>query len=480
MVANRLRVTIIAALALLNVVTLGAGAAVANLLPARLALWQVARVAQAPLARQQPALAPAAPHAAPPDGRGLAAALGKLAGAPALGKHVGIAVTDIGSGSVLYSRGGGSPAVPASSQKLVTAAAALAALGPSARFTTRVVRGQGDSLILAGGGDPTLAAGHPPASDYPRPATLASLATATARWLRSRHQTTVRLGYDGSRFTGPAMAPGWTGSYITTGNVTPISALEVDQGRLTGSGKPQDADIPGNFRARSTTPAADAARSFSALLTADGITVTGPPAPARPPAGAARVAAVRSPELAAIVAWMLRESNNVIAEDLARQVALRRHYPASFSGGAAAVTAQLRRLGVTSGLHLVDGSGLSPRNRIAPDALARVITMAAQPARPGRSGLRPIIAGLPVAGFSGTLAPGQSLFGGFGPAALGMVRAKTGNLTTVASLTGVAVARSGELLGFAFMADKIPSGGLGSATTALDRLATALAGCGCS
>ena len=62
---------------------------------------------------------------------------------------------------------------------------------------------------------------------------------------------------------------------------------------------------------------------------------------------------------------MLRESNNVIAENLARQVALREGRPASFGGAAAAVTAVLRRLGVPGGIRLVDGSGLSPRDRIA-------------------------------------------------------------------------------------------------------------------
>jgi D-alanyl-D-alanine carboxypeptidase/D-alanyl-D-alanine-endopeptidase (penicillin-binding protein 4) len=476
-VVNRLRLTVVGTLAMLNVVTLGASVAVAGMLPGRLARWDIPRVTAAGLAGQSPALAPVAAQGTRPAASGLAAALGPLLASSALGPKVGLAVTDVASGAVLYSRGGTTPAAPASSQKLVTAAAALSVLGPDARFTTSVRRGAGpNSIVLAGGGDPTLAAGRPPASDYPQPATLLSLAQATARSLRARGETTVRLGYDTSLFTGPELAPGWTSSYITTGNVTPITALEVDQGRRTAAGTPQDFDTPDNFGARSTTPAQDAARSFASFLAADGITVSGPPARTVAPPGAVRVAAVRSPPLSSIVDWMLRESNNVIAENLARQVALRRHYPASFGGAAAAVTAALRRLGITSGVHLVDGSGLSPQNRLTPDVLARVITLAAG----HRSGpLAAIIAGLPVAGFSGTLGPGQGLFGDFGPGALGTVRAKTGNLTTVASLTGVALGRSGRLLGFSFMADRIPSGGLGRATGTLDRLATSLAGCGC-
>ena len=87
---------------------------------------------------------------------------------------------------------------------------------------------------------------------------------------------------------------------------------------------------------------------------------------------------------------------------------------------------------------------------------------------------------MPVAGFSGTLAPGQSVFGSFGPQALGMVRAKTGNLTKVASLAGIATDASGQVLAFAFMADQIPKGSqLPGAAAAIDAMATALAGCGC-
>jgi D-alanyl-D-alanine carboxypeptidase/D-alanyl-D-alanine-endopeptidase (penicillin-binding protein 4) len=197
----------------------------------------------------------------------------------------------------------------------------------------------------------------------------------------------------------------------------------------------------------------------------------------RQPRRAVPVAAVRSPALAGIVGWMLRESNNVIAEDLARQVALRTGRPASFSGAAAAVTATLGRLGIRHGVHLVDGSGLSPQDLLTPAALAAVVRLAAI-GRP--AALRAAITGLPVAGFSGTLASGQSVFGGFGPAALGMVQAKTGNLSKVASLSGITTDASGHVLAFAFMADQIAKGSeLASAAGTIDAMATALAGCGC-
>jgi D-alanyl-D-alanine carboxypeptidase/D-alanyl-D-alanine-endopeptidase (penicillin-binding protein 4) len=477
-VTNRAGVTALVTLAMLNVFTLGAGVAVAGLLPARLALWQVPRVARAGLHAPGPVLAPASARGQVPSRGRLAAALGAPLAMHALGQHVGAVVTDLDTGAVLFSRNAGSGFVPASNAKLLTAVAALSTLGPAARFTTRVVAGaRPGQLTLAGGGDPTLAAGPPPRGDYPRPATLASLAAATAHWLATRHTRTVRLTYDTSLFTGPDTAPGWTPGYVSTGNVTPITSLEVDQGRLTPSGAPQDADDPTNFRARSDAPATEAADAFARLLRRNGVRVLGPPAAGHQPRHATQIAAVRSPPLASIVGWMLRESNNVIAEDLARQIALHAHKPASFSGGAAAVTAILGRLGVHHGVHLVDGSGLSPDDQVTPGALAAVVRLAAVS---GPGALRAAVTDMPVAGFSGTLAPGQSVFGSFGPQALGMVRAKTGNLAKVASLAGIAADGSGRVLAFAFMADQIPKASqLPAAAAAIDAMATALAGCGC-
>jgi serine-type D-Ala-D-Ala carboxypeptidase/endopeptidase (penicillin-binding protein 4) len=485
---RRPRVVAIAALALLSVFTMIAGVAVARMLPPRLALWRLPTVAARGLAQPGPVLSPIPD---PVDGArtaqagpgtqataaGVSAALSGVLGSAALGPHVGAMVTDLSSGQVLLSRQDNSGFAPASTAKLGVAIAALHVLGPGARFTTRVAAGPtASSLILVGGGDPTLAAGHPPASDYPQPATLASLAADTARALRARDIHAVRLGYDTSLFTGPLMAPGWSSGYVTAGDVTPIESLEVDQGRLTLSGAPQDADDPGNQRPRTLTPAADAAQAFASFLSRQGITVRGPVAPATVPGRSATIAAVSSPPLAQIVAQMLTESNNVIAENLARQVAIATRRPASFSGGAAAETAVLRGLGVRGEISLVDGSGLSPLDRITPAALVQLIRLAAEPGQPD---LRPVITGLPVAGFSGTLGPGGSVFPDLGQAGRGVVRAKTGNLVTVVALTGIAQASDGHLLAFAFMADQLPTGGLDSGASDLTSLATSLAACGC-
>jgi D-alanyl-D-alanine carboxypeptidase/D-alanyl-D-alanine-endopeptidase (penicillin-binding protein 4) len=174
---------------------------------------------------------------------------------------------------------------------------------------------------------------------------------------------------------------------------------------------------------------------------------------------------------------MHTESNNVVAENLARQVALAQGAPGSFSGAAATVTKVIGRLGAGGGVHLVDGSGLSPDDRIPAATLFRLVTLAASAGHPE---LRAVITGMPVAGFSGTLTKGQSVFGDPATAARGLLRAKTGNLDTVVSLAGLVNDRDGSVLAFAFMADRLASvQDLRSAAGTMDKLAAALAGCGC-
>jgi D-alanyl-D-alanine carboxypeptidase/D-alanyl-D-alanine-endopeptidase (penicillin-binding protein 4) len=479
--AGRAKVTAIAALAMLNVFGIAAAGVLAWRLPGRLAQWKIPAVATERVTGPGTVLAgigtgTRAGAAPVPSQAGLAARLSGLLSGGMLGSHVTAVVADLGSGKVLFSQDGSSPSAPASTAKLATAVAALHILGPGARFTTRVVRDGADRIVLAGGGDPTLAAGRPPSGQYPEPATLQALAASTAQALRARHLNTIMLGYDTSLYRGPGLAPGWSQSYVRTGNVTDITSLEVDQGRLLPDGLPQDADA-GNQLPRSGDPAGDAAKAFARFLHRDGIRVTGVPRPATAARGAGQLAAVTSPPLAAMVAQMLTESNNVIAENLARQVAIATGHPATFSGGAAAVTGVLRGLGAGTGVHLVDGSGLSPQDRIPATTLVHLVGLAAAKAHPE---LRAAITGLPVAGFSGTLSAGQSVFGSLDAAARGIVRAKTGNLNTVVSLAGLVDDQNGTILAFAFMADKVPSTqDLLPAAAQIGKLAGALATCGC-
>jgi serine-type D-Ala-D-Ala carboxypeptidase/endopeptidase (penicillin-binding protein 4) len=480
MFVRRTRITALATLALVNVFTLAAGLVVAHMLPPRLARLHVAGTAAGPVIKATPVLAPAgtaggrAGTAAMPTAKGLLKVLAAALPTAETGGNVGIEVADAASGQVLYSANATATATPASTTKVLTAVAALATLGPSARFST-VVRQAGDSIVLVGGGDPTLAVNGYPSSAYPRPATLAQLAASTAKALKSQGRRSVRVGYDTGLYTGSGMAPGWTYGLVTTGNVTPVVSLEVDQGRLTAGGSPQDEDDPVNFRPRAADPAGMAAAEFGKLLARDGIRVTGTPEQAAAPASARLLARVSSPPLVQIAEQMLLESNNVIAENLARHVAIALGMPATFGGAAAAEVRELRRLGITTPVDLVDGSGLSPQDGIAPQTLVRAIAVAAR--TPKLSG---VITGLPVAGFNGTLSKGGSVFGKIGGMARGVVRAKTGNLATVATLAGLAYDKDGRLLFFAIMAPQVPTAlQLQQAADDIDAAAAGLAACGC-
>jgi serine-type D-Ala-D-Ala carboxypeptidase/endopeptidase (penicillin-binding protein 4) len=462
-----------AVIGVLCAVTIAAGLTVTRQLPHRLVLWRPASIASRRPAGATPVLDPATGSAAASSGAtaaGVSQALAPVLNSPVFGQSLGVLVTNLATGQVLYASNADAGFTPASTNKLATAVAALKVLGPAARLTTKVVAGASGSIVLVGGGDPTLAAGHLAAADYPQPATLTELASQTAHALLARGEHSVQLGYDTSLYTGPGLAPGWSQSYVTGGNVSTITSLEVDQGRVTSAGTPEDDQLSGGLR--SADPAQEAANVFAGYLATDGVTVSGAVQPVTAAAGAAMLASVQSPPLSQMVQWMLEESNNVIAENLARQVAIATGQPASFSGAATAVTSVLRGLGVTGELQLYDGSGLSTEDKIAPVVLVQLIRLAATTPR-----LRSVLTGLPVEGFSGTLAPGGSLFGAGGGAGLGVVRAKTGNLSNVVALAGSTYAQNGQLLAFAVMADQVPNET--SAATQMVDLAGVLAGCGC-
>jgi serine-type D-Ala-D-Ala carboxypeptidase/endopeptidase (penicillin-binding protein 4) len=421
------------------------------------------------VAAAAPALEPATNGAVVPAPSGLAATLTPLLADPALVHDtVGVVVADPMTGTVLYAKQGSTGLAPASTAKLAVAAAALEALGPTHRFTTQVVEGAAaGTIVLVGGGDPTLAG---PAAvgaadpGFPEPARLTDLASSTATALKAQGRTSVSLGYDDSLFTGPALAPGWRTSYFTEGDVAPVSALEVDEGRPNPT-------QPG----RTQNPALLAAQDFATLLTKDGIAVTGPPAAATATPQATAIAQVSSPSVAALVQRMLGISDNDIAEALARQLAIRTGEPATFAGGAAAIRATLGKLGVDpAGFAMVDASGLSHSDRLYPTALTQVLDLVVAGHHPE---LASMLAALPVAGFSGTL--DARYLRSPAAAAAGVVRAKTGTLDGTAALAGYLDDDSGRLLTFAVVAGAVPLGATATTEAALDRVAAGLVTCGC-
>lgn len=389
-----------------------------------------------------------------------------------LGRRLTVAVAALGSAEPAYVTGA-ERVTPASTTKLLTATAVLSALGPDHTFRTTVRGVPGTPrIVLVGGGDPFLAreqseADAPPA--YPARADLRTLATATASALRAAGRTRVRLDYDATLFTGDRVNPAWPASYGPDDVVAPISALWVDGGR------PDEGD------GRVDDPPRVAAEEFADALRAVGIRVAPRVRERAAPAEATELAEVSSAPLEQIVERALDVSDNETTEVLGHHVALARNTEATFEGAAAAVVATLGELGVdASGDTLRDSSGLSRENLISPETLLGVLAVAAE-----RPELRAVLGGLPVAGFTGSLA---LRFDTGDPAGLGQVRAKTGTLTGVHGLAGVVTEAGGTPLAFVVLADRVRApGGIGSggieqavARQRIDELAADLAACRCS
>ncbi len=384
---------------------------------------------------------------------------------PDLGRHVVGAVSSLAPGSQVWTTGDGRY-LPASTTKLLTLGAALDTLGPDHTFTTTAVRGaRPREVVLVGGGDPLLASQPLTVSEaestYPARADVTTLALTAAKALGGRGRVKVR--FDDSLFTGPTDNPAWRRDYVPDDIVSPITALMVDHG------------IEPDQLSRSDDPSLAAARVFASALSAAGLTVVGEPQRVVVPPGTEELASVESAPLSEITERILDVSDNEGAEVVGHQVGLAVSGTGSFEAGAAGVLETLGGLGIdVSGDEVYDGSGLSRRNRVSTSTLLALIQHAAGP---DGEDLRSIVTGMPVAGFTGSLTYRFSE----GPAvARGLVRAKTGTLTGVHALAGIAVGRDGEPMAFVFGADKASDAKKVGAQEALDRAAGALAACRCS
>jgi serine-type D-Ala-D-Ala carboxypeptidase/endopeptidase (penicillin-binding protein 4) len=458
-----------AALAVASIVTAGVVVGLATRShhhdPATLpAVTRSASVLPAAASPRAPVLAGLGTAAALPSATGVASQVAASAKTVADGARLVGEVVDADSGAVLWSLDPSQGEPPASTTKLLTAAAALTALGPNDRLAT-TTRRDGNTLYLVGGGDPTIVANSSSyvSPSYPAPATLAALAHQTAKALGTTRRVHLRL--DTSAWSGPGLANGWKPTYVTEGDVTPPSALELNEGRV---------DPENEFASRSPTPAAQAGDEFADLLAVDGVKVVGSTRIAAASPTSTALASVSSPPIAALVQRMLTVSDDDLAEALGRAVAIHDHLPATFVGAGEAVTRTVASLGVpTTGISLQDTSGLSHLDRVTPASLVALLRDAVSPAHPT---LRPIIEGLPIAGLTGTLAARFTTKPT--SVAAGVLRAKTGTLSGVNTLAGTVVDRSGRLLIFAFLASHAALPGL--TVPEIDVLASRLVRCGCS
>jgi D-alanyl-D-alanine carboxypeptidase/D-alanyl-D-alanine-endopeptidase (penicillin-binding protein 4) len=412
----------------------------------------------------QPAVV-ALPDSAPvPSPAGMTAALAPVVANPDLGAFTG-RVTDAVTGTQLWAQGPRVPMQPASTNKVLTSAAALLTLDRDARLTTTVVAGDQAAtpglVVLKGGGDPTLSAAAKGVDTWYRGAARIS---ELADQVRKSGVVPKSVQVDTSAFSGPTFAKGWDPADIDGGDIAPMEAVMLDAGRT----QPVSVDS-----SRSRTPALDAGRALAVALGLNPATVTISPAPVTGDV----LASVQSPPLIERLRQMMSESDNVMAESIGREVAAAVGVPQSFDGGVQAVLGQLGKAGIdTGGATLNDSSGLSVDDRLTAETLDEVVGAAAADDRLGTDhDLRPLVDLLPIAGGSGTLS-NRFLDTDAGRDAVGLLRAKTGSLTGTNALAGFVTDDSGRVLTFSLISNNAgPTG-----RTAIDAVAATLRSCGCS
>ncbi|MCI0343043.1 MAG: D-alanyl-D-alanine carboxypeptidase/D-alanyl-D-alanine-endopeptidase [Planctomycetales bacterium] len=410
------------------------------------------------------------------------------------GAIVGVAVREVASGRLLYANGAGRPLLPASNQKVATAAAALLALGPDWTWETTLLR-QGDvesdgtlagALLVRGSGDPTISARFG-----------GGRAAATLeRWAEAVRAAGVRrvsgeILCDDSAFDAVRVHPSWPEDQLTNWYCAEISALTLNDACVDATVEPAALGAPPvvrldpetafvSLRNEATTtrkgnefgfqrkpgtneirltgrvsagtgmePAsvtiADPALFFGTVLREclgrAGVKVEGPARRATA-AEAARPGvplAVHRTPLRVALPVCLQRSQNLYAEHLLKTLGRATRREGSFAAGAAAVVEALTGAGLEDGsLRPADGSGLSRENRASADALARILAHAAR--SPHGDLFRDCLA---APGEEGTLKKRL-----LEEPARGRVRAKTGYLNGVSALSGYADSPGGRRLAF--------------------------------
>ena len=368
------------------------------------------------------------------------------------------AVMNANTGEVLFSREGDVPNRTGSVLKVLTASAAIGVLGADFRLSTTVVEGPTpNSIVLVGGGDPTLSA-SPDGSVYEGAPTIADLAqkAKTAHDAKHPNSPITEVIVDAS-YWNPAdkWDPIWKRTEQTTGYHSEVTALMVDGDR---------ADPHAITSPRSTDPVARAGTAFAAALGGDPKLTIGTAT------SKTVIAEVQSQPVSTLIDFMLLTSDNTLAEMLARVVSLKSGLDGSAASLQKAIPAALQAFDLdVDGLVIKDGSGLSEANAVQPAFIAQLMVKVMN----GDRGLNVVYNSLPVSGETGSLA---NRFTGANAVAAGAVVAKTGWIDTAYTLGGVVHAADGTPLTFAFYA--IGDGISDSARAALDTLATGVFNCG--
>ncbi|MFD0327827.1 D-alanyl-D-alanine carboxypeptidase [Streptacidiphilus monticola] len=286
--------------------------------------------------------------------KSIAAKLSSRFPAAHLGTNAGGLVRDVASGRTVWAQGSAKALMPASTEKLATAAAVLKILGPNRTVRTRALL-SGHTLYLVGGGDM-----HLTSTD------LDALAKAAATALKARGLTSVGLRVDDSLFPAPALSPGWSSGYYPS-TLAPVRALALLGDRVNDT-------------------SLHAGQVFARRLSSAGVHASAPTR-AKAPAGAVQLASRTSAPLAAAVEYMLKNSDNNVAEGVARLAALATHRAANWQGVTATVRAALAGYHVpTAGTVAYDASGLSRSDRMTAGTLAYLAALSVDPATTRRCG----------------------------------------------------------------------------------------------
>src|SRR5918995_3520384 len=263
---------------------------------------------------------------------------------------------ELTTGRTVFARHEALALVPASNQKLAVAFAALALLGPAHRFDTTVY-GEGElvgrtwkgDLVLKGFGDPTLTR-----SD------LRALASQLRAFGIQR--VTGGIEADESYFDSRRTGPAWKSWYYFNES-PPLSALTVDRARFRGW--------------LTRDPALAAGAQFRLALRSAGVAVGGHAELGVADPLAEQLAGTESGPLSRTVRYMNRQSDNFTAEILLKQLGAVDEDAGTSVAGAKAVRRVLRDAAIPlAGVRIVDGSGLSPRNRLTAAALIGMLVVA--------------------------------------------------------------------------------------------------------
>ena len=395
---------------------------------------------------------PAAPAAAT---RLRTCSIAGLAADPRLGTFEG-SVLNATTGEVLFDRAAGTGAATASVMKTLIAATALKILGPDYQFSTKVYAGSGDgTVVLVGGGDPTLSAGGN--SVYKGAPQLSDLAAQVVGARKADAPPITEIILDATMWNNSdSWDPSWPVNERTQGYQPLIVPLMVDGDRANAGAQTSP---------RSTDPVTAAGKAFAtALAVPDAKISLGSAITSNPQLGE-----VKSQPVKTLIGQMLPNSDNTLAEMLARvssKVAGRDGSAASLTG---VVTKALSDYGVVApGLVIKDGSGESKNDSVPPLVVAQLMAKVSA----GANSLDVIYNALPVSGKTGTL---SSRFSGPNAVARGAVNAKTGSIANVYTLGGIVHAVDGTALAFAFYAfGNVRS----TAMAAIDTVTTGVFKCG--